>query len=441
MTATSAKQRLDDLLAEGPGRENLGDLAECIYDSYANVDLVDRRIRQMEEEVEAAGDDASRDLVEALGILQFARGSYEDAARTLLTVHSRKAASHFLGRACLRMGQYERAIGYLEAGSDGDDDLETDVYLIEAYCNLRDLDEAEAILKRHSKAEESADLHYARGMVAELEGEYGEAIEHYEAGIEMDPEHAGCLFRLALNCDLNGEDERALEFYERCAGLKPTYVGALMNMGILYEDMGKYYEAAHCYKRVLAIDPRHQQAQMYLKDAESSLSMYLDVSKSRRMRELEEVFSLPLSGFELSSRSRNALDRKDIRTIGGLTQVTREELLNEKNFGDTSLEEIEGLLSRYDLQIGKQEEYDEEDEAGVGLEERAAAQEKLNTPIESLEFSTRCRKCMERLNIRTVGELVQHSEKELLAVPNFGATSLNEIVQALESFGLSLRSE
>jgi DNA-directed RNA polymerase subunit alpha len=441
MTATSPKQRLDDLLAEGPGRENFGELTECVYDSYANVDLIDRRIRQMEEELEAGGDDVSRDLVEALGILQFARGSYGDAARTLLPVHSRKVASHFLGRACLRMGQGERAIGYLEASREGDDDLQSDVYVIEACVNLRDPEQAEKVLARHSKADECANLRYAKGMVADLNGEYGEAIEHYEAGVKLDAEHAGCLFRLALNYDLNGEDERALELYERCANLKPTYVGALMNMGILYEDLGKYYEAAHCYKRVLAIDPRHQQAQMYLKDAESSLSMYLDVSKSRRMRELEEVFSLPLSGFELSSRSRNALDRRDIKTIGGLTQVTREELLNEKNFGDTSLEEIEGLLSRYDLQIGGQEEYEEGEEPGGGLEERAAAQEKLNTPIESLEFSTRCRKCMERLGIKTVGELVQQSEKELLAVPNFGATSLNEIVQVLGAFGLSLRSE
>jgi DNA-directed RNA polymerase subunit alpha len=160
------------------------------------------------------------------------------------------------------------------------------------------------------------------------------------------------------------------------------------------------------------------------------------------MRELEEVFSLPLSGFELSARSRNALDRKDIRTLGGLTQVTREELLNEKNFGDTSLEEIEGLLSRFDLQVGGQNEEEDAEDGGLdALEARAAAQERLNTPIETMEFSTRCRKCMERLGITTLGELVQHSEEELIAVPNFGATSLNEIVQILAALGLSLKTE
>jgi DNA-directed RNA polymerase subunit alpha len=440
MTTTSTKQRLDDILAEGPGRENFGDLVDCIYDTNANVDLIDRRIRQMEEEVEAGGESGSRDLVEALGILQFARGSYEDAARTLLPVHSRKNASYFLGRACLAMGQSERAIGYLEAGRSGDDDLETDTLIIEACCNLRDVEQAEAVLERHAGAGDSANLHCARAIVAELNGEYGQAIEEYEAGLEIDPEHATCLFRLGLNCDLNGEDERAIGLYERCVNLKPTYVGALMNLGILYEDAAKFYEAAHCYKRVLAIDPRHQQAQMYLKDAESSLSMYIDVSKSRRVRQLEEVFSLPLSGFELSARSRNALDRKDIRTIGGLTQVSREELLNEKNFGDTSLEEIEGLLSRYDLQIGGLPG-DEDDDELDAVEARAAVQEKLNTPIESMEFSTRCRKCMEKLGIQTLGELVQHSEKELLGVPNFGATSLNEIVQVLAGLGMSLKDE
>ncbi|MHC4159242.1 MAG: DNA-directed RNA polymerase subunit alpha C-terminal domain-containing protein, partial [Planctomycetota bacterium] len=51
----------------------------------------------------------------------------------------------------------------------------------------------------------------------------------------------------------------------------------------------------------------------------------------------------------------------------------------------------------------------------------------------------RSRKCLQKLNIRTVSELIRRTEAELLGVKNFGVTSLNEIKRTLGSIGLSLR--
>ena len=48
-------------------------------------------------------------------------------------------------------------------------------------------------------------------------------------------------------------------------------------------------------------------------------------------------------------------------------------------------------------------------------------------------------KCISKLNINNIGELVRKTEAELLGCKNFGMTSLNEIKKALEEFGLSLR--
>ena len=61
-------------------------------------------------------------------------------------------------------------------------------------------------------------------------------------------------------------------------------------------------------------------------------------------------------------------------------------------------------------------------------------------PVADLELSVRARNCMERLNLRTIGELVQKSEQELMSVKNFGQTSLSEIKQRLASQGLTLAS-
>jgi DNA-directed RNA polymerase subunit alpha len=435
MATRSTEQSLDALLAGPVGRENFDELTERVYETFSSVDLTDDRIKQMEGDLEKLKDEERRDLAEKLGILHLARGNYTAAIEKLREVRTRKTAAHFLGRAHMKLGREREALEFFEAGRAGDEDLTTDVLMVEAYCNLREPEAAEKLLKKHGAAQESAKLLYARGRMAETQGEYGEAMQDYAAALQKDPDHAESLFRLALNCDLNGEDQRALALYQRCTSRRPTFVGALINLGILYEDHGMYYEAIDCYKRVLAIDPRHKQAQLYLKDAESSLTMRVDVTRTRRTRHMEEIFSLPVSSFELSSRSRGALDRKDIKTLGGLAKLTREELLNEKNFGDTSLEEIEQLLARYDLELG------EGAGASADAGPDAALLEKLSTPVETLELSTRCRKCMEKLGVTTVGELAQLSEEDLLAVPNFGSTSLNEVKAKLAALGLSLKGE
>jgi len=435
MTTARAEQKLDQLLGGPVGRDTFNALVQSIYASYATVDQTDGRIKQMEAQLPDLKDDERRDVAEKLGILHLARGNYEAAVERLREVRTRKTAAHFLGWTYLKLGRDSEALECLTAGRTGEDDLATDVLIAEAYCNLRQPEQAEKALKRHKGAEDSADYHYALGRTAEAQGEYGEAIDHFETALQKEPAHAESLFRLALNCDLNGDDDRAMTLYQRCTTLRPTYVGALINLGVLYEDHGMYQEAIECYKRVLAIDPRHRQAHLYLKDADASLTMYLDVSQVRRMRHAEDILSLPVSSFELSARSRAMLERKDIKTLGGLAKVTREELLEEKNFGDTSLEEIEQLLARYNLELGGVAGAEPDQEMD------GAMREKLTTPVETLDFSTRCRKCMERLGVTTVGELTELTEEELLSVPNFGATSLNEVKTKLAALGLSLKSE
>jgi DNA-directed RNA polymerase subunit alpha len=64
----------------------------------------------------------------------------------------------------------------------------------------------------------------------------------------------------------------------------------------------------------------------------------------------------------------------------------------------------------------------------------------MSRGIETLELSVRSRRCMERLGIKTLGELLDQSEPELLAAPNFGQTSLNEVRQKLAELGLALKA-
>ena len=63
----------------------------------------------------------------------------------------------------------------------------------------------------------------------------------------------------------------------------------------------------------------------------------------------------------------------------------------------------------------------------------------LDLPIEDLELPERPRNCLKRAQINTVGELIERTQEELLAITNFGQKSLDEVLERLDERGLSLR--
>jgi len=69
---------------------------------------------------------------------------------------------------------------------------------------------------------------------------------------------------------------------------------------------------------------------------------------------------------------------------------------------------------------------------------RAASNENLDKSVEELELSVRSYNCLKNANIRTIRELVQKTEGEMLKTKNFGRKSLNEIKEILTGMGLSL---
>jgi DNA-directed RNA polymerase subunit alpha len=58
--------------------------------------------------------------------------------------------------------------------------------------------------------------------------------------------------------------------------------------------------------------------------------------------------------------------------------------------------------------------------------------------VEELELSVRSSNCLKNANIKTIADLVQKTETEMLKTKNFGRKSLNEIKEILAEMGLSL---
>ncbi len=63
----------------------------------------------------------------------------------------------------------------------------------------------------------------------------------------------------------------------------------------------------------------------------------------------------------------------------------------------------------------------------------------LTLAIEDLGLSERPRNCLKRVQINTIGELIERTEEELMAITNFGQKSLDEVLEKLDERGLSLR--
>ena len=64
----------------------------------------------------------------------------------------------------------------------------------------------------------------------------------------------------------------------------------------------------------------------------------------------------------------------------------------------------------------------------------------MDLPIEDLDLSERPRNCLKRAQVDTIGQLLEKTEDDLLAVTNFGQKSLDEVIEKLDERGLSLRT-
>ncbi len=80
----------------------------------------------------------------------------------------------------------------------------------------------------------------------------------------------------------------------------------------------------------------------------------------------------------------------------------------------------------------------EPEEAEPETRPRAELNENLFRNVDELELSVRASNCLKTANIRTIADLVQKSEAELLKTKNFGKKSLNEIKTILGEMGLHL---
>lgn len=378
----------------------------------------------------------------ALAVCRWIHGRYDKAIETARAEKSSEAAQFVLGRSLLALGRCAEAKDVLKPLATKTKSADAYAALAETLRKSGDVAAAASAVKEGiGKAGAGAALHCEAGILADIAGDSAAAQEHYRKAVDCDAQHVEALFRIAYVADLHGDEETALELYHRCVQIRPVRSRALVNLGLLYEELGRDADAAACFRLVIDNHPVDQRAKLYLRDAEASKDMFFDEEQQKRRDRRNKILETPITDFELSVRSRNCLEKMNVTTVGDLCRITETDLLGFKNFGETSLNEIKAMMTSKGLRLGQSlEGEDVKAPAKVkAVRKKPVDQSRLLLkPVDELGLSVRSQHCMQMLGIKTIGDLVALSEKQLMEARNFGSTSLTEVKKKLAVSGLSL---
>jgi DNA-directed RNA polymerase subunit alpha len=180
---------------------------------------------------------------------------------------------------------------------------------------------------------------------------------------------------------------------------------------------------------------------------EASLNVQMEVERGRRFVAAEEhdTSRRPIGAVPVDSvftPVRRVGFRVEPTRVGHMTDFDR--LILDVTTNGTidpadAISDAAKVLDRY-LILFFDFQQQEEELAGVPEVESATARQ-LQTRIEDLDFSVRTSNCLRREGISTVGELVQRTENDLMAIRNFGRKSLVEVQEKLAGMDLSLASD
>ena len=378
------------------------------------------------------------------GLALWALGQHRDALEILEEHRGNSAIANCIARSLIELSRFDEAEALLTNRQSDPDQAST---YLDSKARQGQAEELRSALAEATSILPTTDVKFFEGRLKEIEFDAPGAIACYDQVLAQDENHAPALFRLAVNVDLRGEDEEARELYERALMIPPVNEACVVNLGILYEDMGNFRRAMQCFDLALQANPDNKRARLYRRDAAAALNMYYDEEQERREDKRNKILRTPINDFELSVRSRNCLTNMGVRTLGDLVNKSEAELLSFKNFGETSLMEIKEILNNKGLRLGMGQDELMSKDLGQTAEVPASSEEMpdpnspdpAKRPITELDLSVRCRRIVDLLKIKSIGELASRSEAELLACPNLGQTSLNEIRTKLDELGLALR--
>ena len=214
-----------------------------------NIERLRERIPELDDPAAALRllDDASpRLVVRRDGLLEEAGGQllleFDDdvAAQAVTSLSDFEAGSRNDPGPSV---QAEDAVFWFERGCELDSEQGRTSEAIEAY---------EAALEIEP---DFADAYCNLGAVRYNQGQRAAARRAFEACLEREADHVEANFNLANVLEEEGEDQSALAHYRRALTADPLYADLHINMALLYEKLGRMQPSCDHWRRYLQLEP------------------------------------------------------------------------------------------------------------------------------------------------------------------------------------------
>jgi DNA-directed RNA polymerase subunit alpha len=303
----------------------------------------------------------------------------------------------------------------------------------------------------------------ARHQWVVAENGYGKiAVEPFEPGLGLA---VGNAYRRALLSSIHGaaptwaKIESVLHEFSHLQGIKEDTLDVIMNLRdvvftlhvnrpkiLRLRAKGPKVVRAKDFDPDADVDILTPDVVLAVLDKDGSLEMELCVERGRgyQAAERREPEALPINAMMFDSNF-SPVKRVNFQVETAaegherlLLEVwTNGSVTPESAVGEASriLEDHFGLLTDFPRRTPEESE---RRETGIELASRVELNEHLFRNVDELELSVRASNCLKTANIRTIADLVQKSESELLKTKNFGKKSLNEIKTILGEMGLAL---
>lgn len=186
------------------------------------------------------------------------------------------------------------------------------------------------------------------------------------------------------------------------------------------------------------------------KDAIFEAEMYIKKGKGYRPSELNKEEGLPVgvlavdSVFSPVKKVNFSVEKARVGRATDYDRLVMEIWTDGSITPEQALSQAASILIEHlDLFLLEEEKQEEisspEESTEVGSpNENPIFNVNLLKSVDELELSVRANNCLKNANIKTIADLVQKTEHEMLKTKNFGRKSLNEIKDILHSMGLRL---
>jgi len=277
----------------------------------------------------------------------------------------------------------------------------------------------EGALEALSEATDNKDRRYFQGLCHSQLHHYDKAVEELQRAVDKGAEEIRAGVAIVEAQALAGDLDGAHKTLDKLAGKIADSADQYYLRGLVEELSGEAEQAEASYEKAHECDSDHAAATFRLAyhydlhgDEEQAIKLYQECLKSPPVR-ANAYLNLAVLYEDLGRYEQAATCLRNVLACNPSNERAR-----------LFLKDVEASKTMY---------YDEDQARRIARRNAV-----LDIPVTDFELSVRARNCLKKMNIKSLGDLVNITEAELLSYKNFGETSLKEIKDMLTAKNLRL---